>query len=65
MTNKETHSTLDIPDAAINQKGRGISAVWVIPIIATLIAGWLVFKSATEKKPIIDVTFKSDYGVNS
>lgn len=54
-----------IPTAKAGQKKNGISAVWVIPIVAALIGSWLVFKSALEEKTLIEVTFKSAAGIEA
>lgn len=56
---------LDIPEANTKEKSSSISAVWVIPFIAALIGGWLVFQSATEEKTIVEVTFKSASGLET
>jgi paraquat-inducible protein B len=45
MATQKPYSDEDIPDAQLKPKDRGISAVWVIPIIAALIGGWLVFNN--------------------
>ena len=66
MADNQTPSMPDIPDAALKQKkSSSISAVWVIPIIAALIGGWLVFKNATEEKATIEVTFESASGLEA
>ena len=65
MTENEPLSTSEIPDAVPQQKRNRISAVWVIPIIAALIGGWLVFKTATEEKAIVEVTFKTASGLEA
>jgi paraquat-inducible protein B len=65
MADNETELTSEIPDAELKKKSSGISAVWVIPIIAALIGGWLVFQNATEEKAIAEVTFKSASGLEA
>jgi len=60
--NSDIQST-DIPEAVIKQKSWGISAVWVIPIIAALIGGWLVFQSAVEEKATAEISFKNAAGI--
>lgn len=65
MADNETQSTSEIPQAELKQKSSGISAVWVIPIIAALIGGWMVFQNATEEKAVAEVTFKSASGLEA
>lgn len=48
----------EIPEAAIEEK-RGLSLVWLIPLLAVAIGGWLVFKAIAEKGPTITITFTS------
>lgn len=56
----------DIPVAAVRQpRKRYISIVWLIPIVALFIGGWLVYKTLSEKGPIITITFKSAKGLES
>lgn len=42
---------------------RGPSAVWILPLLAALIAGWLVFKSYNETGVMVDVVFSSAEGL--
>ena len=65
MATDETHSVPEIPDSDTKSKSSGISVVWVIPIIAALIGGWLVFESATEEKAIAEITFKDAAGLEA
>ncbi len=45
--------------------GRAVSIVWLIPIIAMLVGGWLVYKTYSEKGPEITITFKSAEGIEA
>lgn len=40
-----------------------ISFVWLIPIIALIIGGWLVWKTQSEKGPTITIAFASASGI--
>ncbi|MCU0837571.1 MAG: MlaD family protein [Rhodospirillales bacterium] len=40
-----------------------LSLVWIIPIVALLIGGWLVWKTLSEKGPTITITFTSASGL--
>jgi len=55
----------EIPEARIKRKNFSISAIWVIPFIAALVGGWLVFKSAAEDKIFVEVSFKSASGLEA
>jgi paraquat-inducible protein B len=66
MADNQNPSTSDIPDAALKQKkSSGISAVWIIPIVALIIGAWLVFQNATEEKATVEVTFESASGLEA
>ncbi|MCK7474142.1 MAG: MlaD family protein [Rhodopseudomonas palustris] len=42
-----------------SRRKRRFSLVWVVPIVAALIGGWLVVKALSEKGPEITIFFKS------
>lgn len=52
------------PQAQIGQKS-GFSLIWIIPITAALIAGWLVFKYYSERGTIISITFDQASGIEA
>jgi paraquat-inducible protein B len=52
------------PEAQI-QTRRSFSIIWVVPIIALLIGGWLVFKAQSTKGPTITITFKNADGLEA
>jgi paraquat-inducible protein B len=56
----------DIPEAVVAPKKRGsLQIVWLIPIVAILIGGWLAVKSILEKGPTITISFKSAEGLDA
>jgi paraquat-inducible protein B len=60
------HSSLDpqaIP-AAIQAKRR-FSIVWIVPLVALVIGGWLAFKAISEKGPTITITFTTADGLEA
>ena len=42
----------EVPEIAVERR-RGISMVWLIPLIALLIGAWLAYKTISEKGPTI------------
>ena len=52
------------PEAVV-QSRRSFSIIWVVPIIALLIGGWLTFKAMSEKGPIITITFETAEGLEA
>lgn len=53
-----------IPEAVVTQRS-GVSIVWLIPVIAALIGGWLAWKAFSEQGPTITVSFKSAEGLEA
>jgi paraquat-inducible protein B len=54
-----------VPEAEVRSRKRRISIVWLVPLVAILIGGWLVFKALSEKGPVISITFKSAEGLEA
>jgi len=54
-----------IPRAKNTKESFSISAIWVIPIIAALIGGWMVFKSTIEENVFVEVSFKNASGLEA
>ncbi len=50
--------TVEFADPVIETRKRGISVVWLVPLVAILIGGWLVYKALTEKGPVITITLQ-------
>ena len=56
----------DVPTAVAGKKRRSLpQLVWLIPIVAALIGGWLVVKTILEKGPTISITFKTAEGLEA
>jgi len=55
----------EAPAAAVKAFKRRFSLVWLVPVVAALIGGWLVVKALTEKGPTITITFKSADGLEA
>jgi len=52
----------DIPEAVVKPR-KGISIVWIIPIVAALIGAWVAYKAMSEVGPTIVITFKDAEGL--
>ena len=39
--------------------------VWIIPLVAAAIAGWLIYTTFAEKGPTITITFKTAEGLEA
>ncbi len=57
---------MDVPSAmAVSKRRRGPQLVWLIPIVAALIGGWLMVKTILEKGPTVTITFKTAEGLEA
>jgi paraquat-inducible protein B len=54
----------DLPEAVVQSK-KQISIVWIVPIIAMLIGGWLAYKGLSEKGPVVTISFESADGLEA
>ena len=64
--NPDTPDFSDIPDAAVAPKARrSIQLVWLIPIVAALVGGWLAVKAILDKGPTITITFETAEGLEA
>lgn len=51
-----------LPSATVRPKSR-FSLIWIIPITALLIGGWLLYKYYSERGTIVDITFDQASGI--
>lgn len=50
---------------AVTRPSKGVSTVWLVPLVALVIAGWLLFNSWSEKGPLITISFKNAEGITA
>jgi paraquat-inducible protein B len=57
----------ELPEAvaATPRPGRSLQLVWLIPLVAALIGGWLAVKAILDKGPTITITFLTAEGLES
>jgi paraquat-inducible protein B len=49
-------------DATVNKRAE-LPMVWFLPLIALLVSGWLIYKSVSEKGPVITISFPTAEGL--
>jgi paraquat-inducible protein B len=62
--NSNETETQEIPQAVVHTR-RQFSIVWLVPIVAMLIGGWLAYKGLSEKGPIVTISFESAEGLEA
>lgn len=56
----------DLPRAQVASKSRSsFSLVWIVPLLAVLIGGWLAWKAISEKGPEFVIRFKTAEGLEA
>ena len=56
----------DIPSAvAVSKRRRSPQLVWLVPIVAALIGGWIAVKTILDKGPTVTITFKTAEGLEA
>src|SRR3954451_13960873 len=53
------------PPQAITRRSHRLSAIWLIPLLAVAIAGWLVWDTISKEGPTIEVSFDSAEGLQA
>lgn len=55
---------MEVSTAHVSSRS-GPSIVWLIPLITLLVGGWLVYKTLSEKGPVITISFKTAEGIEA
>jgi len=63
MAEQAQNTQTDEATAPAVQTSSGFSIVWLIPLVAALIGGWLAWKAWSEAGPTITLTFKTAEGL--
>jgi len=53
------------PEAKIRRRRWHVSVIWVVPVVAAIVAGYLVYGRLQELGPEITITFKDGDGVKA
>jgi paraquat-inducible protein B len=54
-----------MPEAVIDAEKKGFPVVWLLPVVAVLIGGWLIYKTISEKGPEIVIRFETASGIEA
>lgn len=58
------HDQDELPEAEVVPSGR-LSTIWLIPLLALVIGGWLAWRSYSARGPEIQIAFKSATGLQA
>lgn len=54
-----------LPEAVVGKGRRGVSIIWLIPLVAGAIAIWLAYTTISEQGPTITITFETAEGIEA
>jgi len=63
MDNTSEHQAADTLPQAIEKSKRGISPIWLLPVLAAAIGAWLLYKSVLEAPIDVVIRFESAEGI--
>lgn len=63
MTDPDSSGDDAIPAALVDEHYRGLSAIWLLPLVAVLIGAWLLYKTVAEAGPEILIRFNTAEGI--
>ena len=52
-------------EPVVSRPGLRLSAVWVVPVVAVLAAGWVAWKAMSETGPTVEITFETAEGLEA
>lgn len=52
-------------EQVVKKQKRSLSPIWILPLLALVIGGWLIYKSARDSGIDIEVTFKDSQGITA
>lgn len=58
-------NTSAIPQAVIDEEHKGFPVVWLLPLVAVIVGGWLIFKTISETGPSITISFITAEGIQA
>jgi len=65
MTDEQSKEELPRAESALVKRKKGISPVWILPIVAALIGGWLLYKGIVEAPIEVVINFDTGEGITA
>lgn len=65
MNNPLEPDATDFSEPVVQARKRQLSLIWLIPVVAALIGGWLIYKTLSEKGPEVVIIFKTAEGLEA
>lgn len=55
----------EFPEPLVQTRKHAFTLIWLVPVIAALIGGWLIYRTMSEKGPEVTITFKTAEGLEA
>lgn len=65
MDNKNRDDTKVTPAAEPVRRRRTLPTIWIVPIVAALVGGWLIWRTASDRGPLVTITFETAEGIEA
>ena len=65
MTDQQSRKDSLGGERAIVKRKKGISFIWILPIVAALIGGWLIYKGIADAPIEVVINFESGEGIEA
>lgn len=57
--------SINFSEPVVLARKRQLSLIWIVPIVAAFIGGWLIYKALSEKGPEVTIIFKTAEGLEA
>ena len=64
VSEQTSNSSQTMPEAQTRQR-HGLSAIWLVPLVAILVTGWLGYRHFADKGPEVKITFADAAGLEA
>lgn len=51
------------PQSPVIRRRRGLSLIWLVPLVAAIVGGWLAWRTVSQRGPAITITFDTAEGL--
>jgi len=65
MAEQQTNMGSSSTPQAVVKKNKGISPIWILPLLAVLIGAWLIYKGIADAPIDVVITFESGEGITA
>jgi len=64
-TPDDKRETNAVAQAVVDEEHKGFPVIWLLPLVAVLVGGWLIWKTIAETGPSITISFETAEGIQA